>query len=100
MNSALEARDDFPVAGTDNTSVSELAGGKRKKNSMKNWMKKAALVAVTAGSVVAAHAQADANVSAVNSGVTTLTSVFAGVFGLGVAVVIAMVAKKYLRRAS
>ncbi|HEX3797324.1 MAG TPA: hypothetical protein VH413_01380 [Verrucomicrobiae bacterium] len=67
---------------------------------MKNWMKKAAVITATAGGVVAAQAQTDANVAAVTSGVTTLTTVFAAVFGLGVAVVIAMIAKKYLRRAA
>ena len=66
---------------------------------MKNCMKKAALVAAATGGAVAAHAQ-DANVTAVTTGVSTLTTVFGTVFALGVAVVIAMIAKKYLRRAA
>ena len=68
---------------------------------MKQWIKKAAVATVVAGGAVVARAQSsDANVTAVTSGVGTLTTVFGTVFALGVAVVIAMIAKKYLRRAA
>ena len=68
---------------------------------MKQWIKKAAVVTVAAGAAVVARAQTgDSNVSAVTAGVSTLTTVFGTVFALGVAVGIAMIAKKYLRRAA
>src|SRR5581483_3431551 len=82
MNSALKRSGDFPIAGTDNPSVSEPVGERERKDGMKNWMKKAAVATVAVGGAVAAHAQADANVTAVTTGVSTLTTVFAAVFGL------------------
>ena len=61
-------------------------------------MKKAAAVAVAVGGTLVVHAQADANVTAVTNGVSTLAAVFGTVFALGVAVVIAMIARMFRRR--
>jgi len=47
-----------------------------------------------------AYATADPNEVLVDGAVTALTATFATVFALGLGVVIAMIAKKYLRRAT
>lgn len=58
----------------------------------------ALLVFVLGG--ISAHATGDPNEALVDGAVTALTTTFAGVFVLGLGVVIAMIAKKYLRKAS
>ena len=58
-------------------------------------------VGVVAAVAVAAHASGeDPNETLVDTAVGNLTTTFATIFTLGLGVVIALVAKKYLRRAS
>lgn len=67
---------------------------------MKNWFMKFMLVLAVFGLTLGARATEDANEVLVDGAVAALTTTFATVFALGLGVVIAMIAKKYLRRAS
>ena len=65
---------------------------------MKSRMKDGATAVVAGRGTLAAHTQAGDNVTTVGTGGSTLTTVFGTIFALGVAVVIALIAKKSSHR--